>query len=75
MSSEAELIIRVWETVRDSVSHSKRGEIAKDLLYAFCEFGFEAADIASITDEDTDLEEAFLEVYPPLETDENDDEY
>lgn len=71
MSSEAELVIRLWETVRDSVSHNKRTELATDILYAFAEFGFEASDLASVADEDPDLEEAFAEVYPSLEMDED----
>ena len=67
MSNEVELVIAVWETVRDHVPHVKRPEIAKDLLYAFAEFGFEPAELASVADEDPDLSEAFDEVFPPPE--------
>jgi hypothetical protein len=74
MSSEAELVISVWEAVRDTVPHNKRGDIAKDLLYAFAEFGFEPAELVSIADEDPDLSEAFEEVFPPPEYDEDETE-
>ena len=70
MSSEAELVIGVWEAIRDHVSHSKRGDIARDLLYAFADFGFEPTEMASIVDEDPDLRDAFDEVFPPPEDEE-----
>ena len=73
MSSEAELVIDVWEAVRDHVPHNKRGDIARDLLYAFADFGFEPTEMASITDEDPDLRDAFDEVFPEDEEDEVDE--
>ena len=67
MSSEAELVVSIWEVVRDIVPHAKRGDIAKDLLFAFADFGFEATELVSIADEDPDLGDAFEEVFPPPE--------
>lgn len=72
MSSEAELVVSVWETVRDILPHNKRTEVAKDILFAFAEFGFEAVELVSIADEDPDLGEAFDEVFPPPEIEEED---
>jgi len=63
MSSEAELVLNVWETVRDHLPHAKRPEIAKDVLYAFADW-FDAAELASIVDEDPDLSDAYDEVFP-----------
>jgi hypothetical protein len=71
MSSEVELVIGVWEAVRDHLPHNKRNEIAKDVLCAFAEFGFEPAELAAIGDEDPDLRDAFDEVFPPSEFDED----
>lgn len=71
MSSEMELVVGVWEVVRDNVPHNKRGDVAKDLLAAFADFGFEAAELAAITDEDPDLAEAFDEVFPDIEFDDD----
>jgi hypothetical protein len=71
MSSEAELVISVWEAVRDNLPHNKRSDVAKDMLYAFADFGFEPAELVSIADEDPDLSEAFEEVFPPPEFDED----
>jgi hypothetical protein len=70
LSSEAELVVSIWDTVRDILPHNKRAEVAKDLLFAFADFGFESADLVSIADEDPDLSEAFDEVFPPPEFDE-----
>jgi hypothetical protein len=70
MSSEAQLVLDVWEVVRDNVPHTKRGTVAQDILYAFLEYGFEAADCASIVDEDPDLASAYDEVF----ADDDDDE-
>lgn len=71
MSSEVELVIEVWEAVRDHVPHNKRADIAKDLLYAFAEFGFEPSELSEIVDVDPDLSEAFDEVFPPPEIDDD----
>lgn len=75
MSNEVELVLAVWEAVRDHLPHTRRADIAKDLLYAFAEFGFEPAELASIADEDPDLNNAFDEVFPPPEFDEDEEVY
>lgn len=74
MSSEAELVISVWETVRDHLPASKRGDLAIDLLSAFSDFGFTASELAAIVDEDPDLTDAYEDVFDSVEKDE-DDEY
>lgn len=71
MSSEAQVILDVWEAVRDHIPHAKRAAIAQDVLIAFCEYGFEGPDCATIVDEDPDLAAAFEEVF--LEFEEEDD--
>lgn len=63
MSSEAQVILDVWEAVRDHIPHAKRSPIAQDILYAFEEYGFDGPDCASIIDEDPDLAMAFNEVF------------
>ena len=76
MSNEAELVINVWEVVREVVPHTKRAELSKRLMYMFAEYGFDASDLESIVDEDPDLTEAYHEVFSPEEeeTPEEDDE-
>jgi len=71
MSSEAQVILDVWEAVRDHVPHNKRASIAQDVLIAFADYGFESGDIASIVDEDPDLATAFDEVFDELDEDED----
>lgn len=67
MSSEAELVMTIWEVMRDQLPAGKRGDFAKDLLYAVAQYGFEAGDLASILDEDPELTDAYEEVFSPLE--------
>lgn len=74
MSSEAELVLTIWESVREQLPQSKRMDFATDLLYALAEFGFEASDLVSIVDEDPELTAAYEEVFPPIEEDDSDDE-
>jgi len=74
MSGDAELVVNVWEAVRDSLPHNKRADVARDLLAAFADFGFEAAELASIADEDPVLGEAFDDIFPPDEFDDEDPE-
>jgi hypothetical protein len=75
MSSEAELVIDVWEVVRDHLSASKRADIARDMLYVFADFGFTATDLAEIVEEDPDLTAAYEEVFEPMEAIEEEDPY
>jgi hypothetical protein len=70
MSNEAQLILDVWEAVRDHIPHAKRTPIAQDLLVAFSEYGFEGADCSTIVDEDPDLAAAFEEVFLDIEDEE-----
>jgi hypothetical protein len=69
LTNEAELVVSVWEVIRDSVPHNKRADIARDLLYVFSDYGFEPAELASVVDEDPDLAEAFEEVFPSTDLD------
>lgn len=73
MSSEAQVILDIWDAVRDHLPHAKRTAIAQELLYAFQEYGFEGGDIATIVDEDPDLAAAFEAVYNEDEEEEDSD--
>jgi hypothetical protein len=69
MSSEAELVINVWESIADDLPAQKRADIAREMLYAFADFGFTAADLAAIVDDYPELRYAFEEVFEPMEED------
>lgn len=69
--SELELLLGIWGVVRDNITHSKRAAVARDILYVFEENGVEPPDIAAIVDEDPDLADAFEEVFPPVDNDED----
>lgn len=70
MSNEAQVILDVWEAVRDHLPHGKRAAVAQDIVYAFQEYGFESGDCGSIVDEDPDLAAAFADIF----TEDDDDE-
>jgi len=74
MTKEAELVMNVWEAVRDTIPHTKRGDVAKEILYHFADFGFEPTELVSIADEDPDLGEAFDEVFPATDYEDEEDE-
>ncbi len=75
MSSEAELVIEIWETVRDHIPAPKRSDLAKELLYIFADYGFTASDLTDIVDEDPDLTDAYEEVFEPMEIEDEEDRY
>ena len=73
MSSEAELVLSIWEAVREVVPHTKRADLCKQIVYAFAEFGFDGDDLESIMDEDAELSEAYQEVFVDDEIDEDEE--
>lgn len=52
MSSEAEFVIELWESVRDCIKNSEKEQVATNIIQAVLNYGIEYADIASIEDED-----------------------
>lgn len=79
ISNEAQLIISIWESVRDTIPANKREELAENIVSAAYDYGFEISDIQDICDEDQDLSNAFEIVYGDEinneETNNIDDEY
>ena len=71
--NDTQLVLDIWEAVRDSVPVAKRAEVANGILRAFADYGFEAREICDIVDEDDDLEQAFEEVFEG-EMDDEDEE-
>ena len=74
MSNEVQLILDVWEAVRDNLPVNKRSEAAHGIMQAFFDFGFESREICGAADEDNDLEEAFYDVYHDGDHPEDDEE-
>lgn len=73
MSSEAQVILDVWDAVRDHIPHAKRASVAHDVLTAFVGYGFERGDCDTIVDEDPDLSAAFGDVFEVDEDDEDEE--
>jgi hypothetical protein len=71
MSNEAQMVVEIWDAVRDFVPASKRTDVAELILKAAAEYGFEAAGLADVVEEDSDLEDAYKTVFD-LEEDEED---
>ncbi len=70
IKSESNLVIEIWEQVRDSLPAARRTEIAGGIIRAFIDFGFEQEDLHDIIDEDDNLTAAYNEVFH-----EGDDDY
>ena len=76
MNDTSQLILDIWETVRDYLTAPKRTEVAHGIMTACLEHGFETVDVAPVVDEDPDLAEAFYDVYHDGEhPDDDDDDY
>ncbi len=70
MKSESNLVIEVWEQVRDFLPVARRHESAVGIIRAFTEFGFEQEDFADIIDEDDILTAAYNEFFDVTEEEE-----
>jgi len=71
MKNESNLVLEVWDMVRDHIPVAKRLEIAIGVVRAFEEYGMDSKDLADITDEEPYLTRAYLEVFDE-EVDEED---
>lgn len=69
MKSESNLVMEIWELVRDYVPASRRTDTALSILRAFEEYGMEADDLADILDEDDSLTAAYRECFGDVEDD------
>ena len=74
IKSESNLVIEVWEQVRDYLPAARRQEAAVGIIRAFVEFGFDKEDFSDIIDEDDVLTAAFNEAFDEGE-DEDQDRY
>lgn len=67
MTNEVELILEIWESVRDFVPNSKHEAVATDILKSFLNYGIEYSDLATLEDEDTLLGQVLSELVDPEE--------
>jgi hypothetical protein len=72
--NDTQLVLDVWEAVRDALPAAKRGDCAQSLLRAFADYGFEGREISGIIDEDGDLETAYYDIFHDGETPDGPDE-
>ncbi len=63
MSREAQVVVEIWDVVRDFIPVGKRADIAETIVRAFADYGFEEHELAEIVDEDNDLSDAFESVF------------
>jgi hypothetical protein len=63
IKSESNLVIEIWEHVRDSIPSARRHDAATGIIKSFVEFGFEKEDFSDIVDEDDILTAAYNEVF------------
>lgn len=74
MSSESELVINLWDVIRENVPNSKKSDMAVEVIRLFADFGFESDDLEDIVDEDVHLTEAYKLIYENDDDEEYDDE-
>ena len=63
MSSESQLVIGLWDAVRDFIPANKRADAAVGIMTAIQDFGIESSDLGGVEDEDDDLNAALKEVF------------
>lgn len=73
MKSESNLVLEVWELMREQVPQARRGEISISLLRCFEEYGFESSDMADILDEDEHLTSAYRAIFGGGDSEEEDE--
>lgn len=74
MKSESQLVIELWDLVRDQIQPARRLETATSFLRAFEEFGMDERDLQDVLDEDPYLTRAYREVFDVEEDQQNDEE-
>ena len=74
IKAESNLVVELWDQVRDSLPNARRQEIAVGMLKCFNDYGFEKDDLHDIIDEDDILAAAFNEFFDEGEEDEYEDE-
>lgn len=72
MSSEAEMVIEIWENIKESVKNSDKKDVATSIIQAMLNYGFEYKELAHIEDEDEMLGE-ILRHLCDIEPEEDDD--
>lgn len=72
MTGEAQLLVEVWDAIRDYLPAAKRADSALGIVRAFHEYGFEARDLSGALDEDRDLAEALEVVAGEVDGDDED---
>ena len=75
MRSESNLVMELWELVRDQLPAARRQDIATAMLTAFQDFGFDSNDLKDIVDEDAFLTKSFYDVFDEELFDESEDYY
>lgn len=68
MKPESNLVVEIWDLVRDQIQPTRRLDTAVAILRACEEFGMEERDLQDIVDEDNYLSRAFHDVFD-VETD------
>lgn len=74
MSSESELVINLWDVIRENVPNSKKADMAVEVIRLFADYGFESDDLEDIVDEDIHLTEAYKLIYENDEEEYDDEE-
>lgn len=72
MKTESQLIIEIWDLVRDQIQPARRLETAVGIIRACEEAGFDERDLEDVLDEDAYLTRAYRDVF---DAEEDSDDY
>lgn len=75
MNNESNLVLELWELVRDQLPSARRHDVAVGLFRAVAEYGFEARDLEDLLDEEPLLARAYREVFEDDESEDDDIDY
>lgn len=73
MSSEAEMVIEIWDNIKENIKSSDRKDVATCIIQAMLNYGFDYAELATIEDEDEMLGEILrhlCDIEPAIEDNE-----
>lgn len=75
MNSESELLITIWDSVKQYVPSRQQQDVALILFKALEEFGIEGRDLGAGAEEDDVLQKTYNDLYNHEDEDEDDNDF
>lgn len=75
MKVESNLVLEIWDLIRDQIPAARRLDTAISVLRAFEEYGFDEKDLQDIVDEEPYLTRAYYDLFAIEQSEEEDENY